>query len=150
MATSRATHRAEQAWNVLRAAGARRTVARRMIVDVLAAVDGHLSIADIHRDITATRPEINLSTVHRTVAYLVGQQVAHVLAWPGEARYGLNERPHVHAVCAGCEQVYEIDAETLSDAVRQARKASPITLHDTSWTLVGRCAVCRPDPSTRR
>lgn len=142
MVTTDATHRAEQAWQVLQAAGARRTVARQLVIEVLAAADRHLSVAEIHRDVARTRPEINLSTVHRTVAFLVEQHVAHVLAWPGEARYGLNERPHIHAVCSGCGQDYEIEAADLSGAVRQARKASPIELDDTSLTLVGRCGTC--------
>jgi Fur family transcriptional regulator, ferric uptake regulator len=139
-----AAHRTDQAWQVLHAAGARRTIARHLVIQALAASDNHLSITDIHHTIATRRPEINISTVHRTIAYLVEHNIAHVLAWPGEARYGLNERPHIHAVCTGCGQIYEIAATELTGAIQQARKASPIHLDDTSLTLTGRCATCPP------
>ncbi|MGH3664055.1 MAG: Fur family transcriptional regulator [Micromonosporaceae bacterium] len=141
-----AAERARQVWQTLKAGGARHTVARSLVIDVLAATAGHLSIAAVHHRVAALRPEINISTVHRTVGYLVSQGVAHVLPWPGEALYGLNERPHVHAVCRGCGDLSEIAAADLAGVVGEAKKASALDLDVTGLALFGRCPSCRPDP----
>ncbi|BCB77177.1 transcriptional repressor [Phytohabitans flavus] len=135
--------RAVWAWTKLDAIGSRHTIARSLVIDILAAVDGHLSVTEIHERVAATRPEINLSTVHRTVTFLVEHGVAHVLPWPGEGRYGLNDHPHHHAVCDTCGSISEIDAETLSTAVSAAEESSGFTLGDAGVALFGRCPACR-------
>ena len=139
--------RAEQAWRLLLVAGSRRTVARALVIDTLAAIDGHLSVTSIHERISADHPEINISTVHRTVAFLVEHYVAHVLPWPGEALYGLNDQPHHHAVCAECGTIAEIPAPDLATAVAAAEKSSAFQIDDAGLTLSGRCAACRAHPA---
>ncbi|WP_173160453.1 Fur family transcriptional regulator [Phytohabitans suffuscus] len=128
---------------MLDAIGSRHTIARTMVVDILAAVDGHLPITEIHERVAATRPEINLSTVHRTIAFLVEHGVAHPLPLPGEGRYGLNDAPHHHAVCDTCGAVSEIAAQTLAAAVTAAERSSDFTLGDSGLALFGRCPACR-------
>ena len=135
--------RAGQAWQLLAVSGSRRTVARALVIDALAAVDGHLSVTAIHERIAADHPEINISTVHRTVAFLVEHYVAHVLPWPGEALYGLNDQPHHHAVCAECGTIAEIPATALATAVAAAEQSSAFQINDAGLTLTGRCATCR-------
>ncbi|GAA2584498.1 transcriptional repressor [Dactylosporangium fulvum] len=134
--------RATHAWQRLTAAGARRTLARGMVIDLLAATPGHLSIGEIHRTIAASRPEVNVSTVHRTIAFLVELGVVHALQWPGEALYGLNEHPHIHAVCEDCGSHTEIRADTLAAAVAEARRGSDLDLGPDGLALFGRCADC--------
>lgn len=130
------------AWQTLTEAGARRTLARTMVIDVLAAAPGHLSITAIHQTIAGNRPEINVSTVHRTIAFLTDLSIAHVLPRPGEALYGLNEHPHIHAVCEDCGDHTEIHADTLTAAVAEAQRGSTLELGPTGLALFGRCSAC--------
>ncbi|GLZ01584.1 transcriptional repressor [Actinoplanes sp. NBRC 103695] len=134
--------RATRAWRILDAAGARHTMARGLVIDVLAETDGHLSVAAIHEKVAASRPEVNVSTVHRTVNFLVERGVAHVLPWPGEALFGLNESPHVHAICEGCGRHFELPASDLGKAVAEARRHSGLELGATGMALIGRCQDC--------
>ncbi|MFY1692863.1 Fur family transcriptional regulator [Plantactinospora sp. WMMB782] len=120
----------------------RRTLARTMVVDVLANASGHLSVGAIHQQVSASRPEVNVSTVHRTVAALTELGVVHPLPWPGEALYGLNERPHVHAVCDRCGSHSEIQAAALASAVAEAQRCSDLDLGGTGLALFGRCPRC--------
>ncbi|MET7426972.1 transcriptional repressor [Dactylosporangium sp. NPDC005555] len=136
------TDRATRAWHRMVAAGARRTMARVMVIDVLTGASGHLSIGAIHHAIAAIRPEVNLSTVHRTIAFLVGLGVAHVLQRPGEALYGLNERPHIHAVCETCGMHAEIPADTVAPAVTAAQGAVDFEVSTAGMALFGRCQAC--------
>jgi Fur family transcriptional regulator, ferric uptake regulator len=141
--TADARTRAEQAWQALAAVGARRTLARALVIEALARAEGHLSVTSIHARIAGDHPEVNISTVHRTVAFLVDNGAAHVLPWPGEALYGLIDTPHHHAVCDTCGTVSEIPAPALSAAVASAEDSSDFQLGDSGLTLFGRCPACR-------
>jgi len=83
-----------------------------------------------------------VSTVHRTVALLLEQRVAHVLPWPGEAQFGLNDSPHVHAICEECGAHVELPADDLGSAVA-AQRSSDLDLGPAGLALFGRCAGCR-------
>jgi Fur family transcriptional regulator, ferric uptake regulator len=135
--------RVEQAWRVLGALGARRTSARALVINALATTDAHLTVAGIHERIAGDHPEVNISTVHRTVAFLVDKGVAHVLPYPGEARYGLAGHPHHHAVCESCGRVVEIPAGRLARVVAAAERSSSFSLANSGLALFGRCPDCR-------
>jgi Fe2+ or Zn2+ uptake regulation protein len=77
------------------------------------------------------------------VAFLVDKGVAHVLPYPGEARYGLADSPHHHAVCHACGAVVEIPARALSRVVAAAERSSSFQLADSGQALFGRCPDCR-------
>ncbi|HEY2674843.1 MAG TPA: Fur family transcriptional regulator, partial [Rugosimonospora sp.] len=143
--TDRRRH-VQRAWQQLAAAGARRTLARGMVIDALAGSPSHLSITAIHQKVAEVRPEINISTVHRTVAFLAEHAVVHLLAWPGEARYGLCADPHVHAICEACGTISEIPAPSLAEAVTAAGDATRYDIGAAGLTLFGRCPACRPTP----
>ncbi|WP_051798471.1 Fur family transcriptional regulator [Catenuloplanes japonicus] len=134
--------RAGHAWQRLTEIGARRTQARALVIEVLAAAPGHLSAADIHRRIASVRPEVNLTTVYRTTSFLVGQGIAHLLEWPGEAMYGLNDHPHVHAVCDRCGAHSEIPAARLDGVLAEARRCGDLGLQPAGMALFGRCHDC--------
>ncbi len=138
-----AGERARRAWQQLTAAGARRTLARGMVIDALAGTAAHLSITEIHQKVAERRPEISISTVHRTVAFLAEHAVVHPLAWPGEARYGLCADPHVHAICEHCGKISEIPAPSLAGAVAAAGDATRYDIGAAGLTLFGRCPACR-------
>ncbi|MFY1636487.1 Fur family transcriptional regulator [Solwaraspora sp. WMMB335] len=146
MTTTAASARAERAWELLVAAGARRTWARRLVVDVLAASAEHVSVGVIHQRVVAARPQVNISTVHRTVSFLVEHGVAHVLQWPGEVLYGLNESPHVHAVCEQCGRHSELPAGRLAAVLAEARSRSGLDIGSTGIALFGRCPTCAAGP----
>jgi Fur family transcriptional regulator, ferric uptake regulator len=141
--SAEAKARVQQAWLGLAAVGARRTLARALVVEVLARAAGHLSVTAIHEQIAGDHPEVNISTVHRTVAFLVDNGVAHVLPRPGEALYGLADEPHHHAVCDVCGAVSEIPAPAMSKAVAAAEDSSDFQIRDAGLAVFGRCPACR-------
>jgi Fe2+ or Zn2+ uptake regulation protein len=153
MATSGsdAAQRLEAAFHRLEHTGTRRTTARVAVIETLADADQHLSIAEIFRRVHADHPAITLSTVHRTVGFLLAHEIVHVLAWPREALYGLADRRHSHLVCVGCGQVGEVPPDLLDGAAGALREQSDFDLLDGGQTLLGRCPDCRhrsPDTTT--
>lgn len=129
----------------LRATGHRRTIGRRLVLQTLAEADGHLAAADVHARLVDAHPTLNLSTVHRTLVTLADSGLIHVLAQPGQARYGLADQPHHHAVCAGCGRTSEVPAADLADLLPRLEEATGLVLAP-GLTLTGYC----PDCSTNR
>lgn len=140
--------RVAEAWRLLAGTGARRTVARALVIDALAQVDGHLSVGAIHERVAARNPEVNVSTVHRTVAFLVEHGVAHVLFRSGEGLYGLVDEPHHHAVCERCGALDELPAESLADVAVATEQLGRLRITGGTLTVTGLCAACRKLPNS--
>lgn len=130
----------------VRADGRRWTVAKCAIVEALLAGSGHLSPREIHATVLIRHPQIDQSTVYRALQTLAEARVVHALDRRGEARYGLTDRPHHHAVCAGCGRDAEIPAATAHGLLAEAESTTGFRFGAESLTLLGHCAACdRPD-----
>jgi Fur family transcriptional regulator, ferric uptake regulator len=143
VSSSGSTQRLEAAISRLEQTGARRTTARVAVIETLARADQHLSIGEIYRRVHDRHDAITLSTVHRTVGFLLSHEIVHVLAWPREALYGLADGRHSHLVCVGCGQVGEVPPDLLAPAARELEGESGFALLDGGQTLLGRCPDCR-------
>lgn len=139
----------ERIGELLRAHGLRRTQSRIAVLAALEPVEGHLSVAEIHRrliDSSATQSQPpDLATVYRTVTTLVDQGVLHALTVEGGiSTYGLAKDPHHHAVCTECGAIIEVPAQRLARALKNAIEGSSFTLSDQAGlTLHGLCPQCQ-------
>lgn len=139
----------ERIRELLRTHGLRRTLPRIAVLVVLEPVDGHLSVAEIHRRVVETsapdKQPPDVATVYRTVTTLVEQGVLHALTVEGGiTTYGLAKNPHHHAVCTQCGAIIEVPAQRLSSALKHASRASSFTLSEQAGlTLHGLCPRCQ-------
>ena len=138
--------RADAALEQLREAGQRLTAARGAVLEALSGSETHLTAAQIHRQLTARRLRLELSTVHRTLDTLVELGLVHAVPTAVATTYGLADWAHHHAVCTSCGAIDEIAADELAAALAAAAKASRHHL-DPAGTrgglvLYGRCARC--------
>lgn len=130
----------------VRADGRRWTVAKSAIVEALLIGPGHLSAREIHCAVLARCPQIDQSTIYRALQTLASSQVVHALDRRGEARYGLTDRPHHHAVCSGCGRDAEIPAATAHELLTRAESTTGFRFGADSLTLLGYCTACdRPN-----
>ena len=129
----------------IRAGGRRWTIAKGAIVEALLAGAGHLSAQQIHEDMGKRYPNIDPSTVYRALLTLADEGVVHTLDQPGEARYGLADEPHHHAICGRCGLEAEIPAAAVSRLLTAAGAATGFQFGRESVTLTGRCASCGSD-----
>lgn len=135
----------ERIGELLRAHGLRRMASRIAVLAVLEPVDGHLSVAEIHRRLAPTQLP-DLATVYRTVTTLVDRGVLHALTVEGGVTtYGLAVDPHHHAVCTRCGTIIEVPAQRLASALEYARAGSAFALSERAGlTLHGLCPDCQP------
>ena len=129
----------------LRSAGFRITTGRRAVCTVLAgAHGGHLRAADILDQARAHAPQIDQSSVYRTLEKLeeLGH-LHHVHLGHGAGVYHVSSRAdHQHLVCVDCGKTEEIALEIISpmlDKVGTEAGFSETWLH---FAIQGRCNSC--------
>jgi Fur family ferric uptake transcriptional regulator len=140
-----------QLQQLLRRRGFRLTPQRRAILEALEALDGHLTVEDIHRTVAHRLPGIDLSTVYRAVRLLsrLGVLDRHELA-KGGAVYELHREPaHGHFVCERCGRVTHLDTASLAPVSRALRQTAYGTARRITVTLLGTCPRCAPTRARR-
>lgn len=135
------TPRTDWALDQLARRGGRRTVAHVAVLEVMTHAEGHLSIQEIHERITE-HPSLSVSTVHRIMGRLTAAGLVHVLPIPGEARYGLNDHAHGHAICMKCGRVQELSDTSLATIMQIAEHETGFTVRPSGVGLQGLCPDC--------
>lgn len=115
------------------------------VLEVLAAAEGHLTVAQIYQRIEAGLPGSDLSSVYRTVTTFQEIGLAHRTDIADQAAtYGIADVPHHHAVCTSCGAVTEVPAAALAATVNLAQQATGYTLdNNASLQLHGLCSNCQ-------
>ena len=130
----------------LRAHGLRWTPQRRILVEVLSEVDGHVTGAELVDRCRALDPDTIPSTVYRTLDVL--EQLGIIRHSHGadgrEEFHVLPNAEHAHLYCRICAGSWELSTDdpivvTAVDAVRAARGFEVDVPH---LTLTGVCAAC--------
>jgi Fur family transcriptional regulator, ferric uptake regulator len=136
------THHAAR---TLQEQGYRLTPQRTMVWDVLRAQSDHLSAEQICTRVQQTFPNVNLSTVYRTLELLVSLGlVKETHLGPGTRLFEVEEEvPHHHLVCEVCGTVAHIHDEDLAGLGEALRGAKGFTVREA--TLFGYCGDCRRD-----
>jgi Fe2+ or Zn2+ uptake regulation protein len=130
---------------LVRQHGCRITQQRAVVLQALCELDGHASVERVHERVTCYRPDVDLSTVYRTLERLRGLRiVSQTDLGRGHAEYEIvTEQPHHHLVCLTCGRVIDLDHAYLApaaEAIRQDFDFEPILSHS---AILGLCRVCR-------
>ena len=127
----------------LREAGLRSTVARRAVLQALADA-GHATVDELAEAVQRTHPEVNLSTIYRTLEALdEAGLVTHAHLHHGSPTYhSVDADPHVHLVCSECGQVEEQPASVARNLAQHLLEATGFTLDVAHLAVHGTCAGC--------
>lgn len=131
---------------VLKERGKRLTVQRAAIWGVLAAKpDLHLSAEDVAASVQRSLPQVNASTVYRTLDVLVEEGlVRRTDLGTGRAVFEpAHEHPHHHLVCESCGAVAHIHDDGLGDVAERIEAQSRFSLGDREITFFGECSSCQ-------
>lgn len=130
----------------LRTQGERVTTARRLVLGALLdAGHDHASAEQLAGVIQGDHPEVNLSTVYRSLDLLEssGLVIRAGLGAGAATTYHLVDRPHHHAVCDRCGVVIDLPAGAFDGVVRRLEREHGFAARPSHLTLAGRCADCR-------
>ena len=124
--------------------GYRLTPQRMMVLSAIENSDNHISAEEIYAQIVVKYPNVNISTVYRTLELLkrLGL-VTETDLGGGRVRYHSAEKGHHHhLVCEKCGTIIDIDESTLA-------RLQDVLLHRYNFSarlshlaIFGRCVNC--------
>ena len=129
---------------LLRGVGLRVTPQRLVILEVASELGDHSSAEDVFNSLAPRFPEINLSTVYRSLTEFEQKHLLRrtdlgtgkiVFHFPGEGE-------HHHLVCHNCGLVMEISTKDLVPLVEQCRAHYGFSVDLPHQVLSGHCAKC--------
>ena len=125
--------------------GYRLTPQRRMILSAIENSDDHISAEEIYAQIAAKYPNINISTVYRTLELLKRLSlVTETDLGEGRVRYHPAEKGHHHHLtCQECGAIIDLDESLLAplkDALLREYKFIADLRH---LAILGQCINCR-------
>lgn len=128
----------------LRAGGRRMTAQREAILRILDRCEGHIAADEVVRQLQAEYPDINRSTVYRTLQTLedIGL-VRHAHDQTGARAYHrMTEAAHVHLVCRRCGHEQEAAGEAVADLFAGIRERYRFEPDPTHFPIFGVCGHC--------
>jgi Fur family ferric uptake transcriptional regulator len=133
------TDKEAQTFAALRDEGRRITTARRLVIELLARTDEHLTADDLAIRIHDAHPEIHLSTVYRTLdSFREWGLLEHVHQPHGASFFHLTGA-HRHLVCDACGRIHDVPAVEFDALVVRIRELYAFELRLGHVALVGRC-----------
>jgi Fur family ferric uptake transcriptional regulator len=124
--------------------GYRLTPQRLMIVSAIEESDSHISAEEIHARIVARYPNVNISTVYRTLELLkrLGL-VTETDLGEGRVRYHPAEKGHHHhLVCQECGAIIDLDESLLAPLKSALLREYKFSADLTHLAILGRCVNC--------
>ena len=132
------------AQKLLRDRGYRVTPQRVMILSALLRSDDHISAEEIHSQIGAEYPQVNISTVYRTLKSLkrLGL-VSETDLGQGRTEYHYAEKAHHHhLVCQKCGAIVDLDESLLTPLNNALLRQYGFRADLTHFAIFGSCAKC--------
>ncbi len=129
----------------LKAHGLRMTPQRQLILDAIASLHGHISADLVYQRVARTFPNVNVSTVYRTLELLQDLGfVTHTHFDDGVAQYHLTDEPaHQHLVCRECGVERELDMSILDPVATRVRAEYGFEPDLAHFAIVGLCRECQ-------
>lgn len=126
----------------------RLTSARKAILEELADSHKHLTANQLHQRLVERLPSLNLSTVYRSLEYLVDNEVISISdIGLGSPVYEVvnDSQPHHHLVCLNCKEIFILSDDLVQPFFNQVEQDYHMDIHTTHLVLFGMCEHCKED-----
>ena len=129
--------------------GYRLTPQRVMILSAIEGSDHHISAEEIYAQIANEYPQVNISTVYRTLELLKRLGLVYEINLEeGRVRYHSESKGHHHhLVCESCGAVIDIDESTLARLKDVLFHRYNFTAKLSHMAIFGLCEKCRQTQS---
>jgi Fur family transcriptional regulator, ferric uptake regulator len=129
----------------LKERGLRMTPQRQLILAVVSAMHGHISVDQVHQQVIRQFPDVHITTVYRTLEVLEELGIVrHTHFHDGVAQYQrADEAPHQHMVCTVCQAATELDLEILKPLAEELRRRYGFNSDLAHTAIIGVCGECQ-------
>ena len=135
-----------QASERLRSQGGRMTNQRRLLLSILESLGEHPTAEELLLIARERDPDLNLSTVYRTLRWLEAENLVSARLFAEERRQERFDAAlpseHHHFMCTRCKNVIEFDTDLLNDIKSQFQDSSGVSVSTGSIVLYGLCPSC--------
>lgn len=130
---------------VLKERGYRLTLQRQIILDAVESIHGHISVDDIFQLVHPRFPQVNVSTIYRTMELLEeAGLVGHTHFHDGGTRWHRGgEAPHQHLVCRLCGAELELDLTLTAPLAADIRDRYGFAADLSHFAIIGVCRKCQ-------
>lgn len=128
----------------LRERGHRLTLQREIILDAVESIHGHISVDDVFGRVHPRFPQVNVSTIYRTMELLeAAGLIGHMHFHDGATRWHrAGEVPHQHLVCERCGSELELDLGLTAPLVNEIRERYGFAANLSHFAITGLCGDC--------
>jgi len=128
----------------LRQRGLRMTPQRQLILDAVAAMHGHVSVDQVYQQVVRVFPDVNISTVYRSLEVLEELGVVrHTHFHDGVAQYERTDTErHHHMVCTRCGVDVELELDVLEPLAQELKRRYGFQADLAHSAIVGVCKAC--------
>jgi Fur family transcriptional regulator, ferric uptake regulator len=125
--------------------GLRMTPQRQLILDAVASLEGHVSAEQVYQHVVRVFPDVNISTVYRTLEVLEELGVVrHTHFHEGVAQYQRTDTArHHHMVCSRCGAESDLDLEVLEPLAHELKRRYGFEADLAHSAIVGLCRACQ-------
>jgi Fur family transcriptional regulator, ferric uptake regulator len=129
----------------LRDQGYRLTPQRNLIWEVLRDASRHMTAEEVAAEVRRTMPDVNVSTVYRTLELLVSLDLVIETRLEGSAcYYEVSPEPtHHHFVCTQCGAVGHFSDQLLAPVHEELTRQQAFSVSQIQVTAFGLCRECR-------
>lgn len=128
--------------------GGRMTSQRRLIIETLEGLASHPTAEELYELVHERDPDLNLSTVYRTLRWLEGEGLVNSRRFEvdrGQERFDPQlADEHYHFVCNTCKSVIEFNAPVIETIIDQIERQFGVQVESASVVLHGYCPECHP------
>jgi len=137
--------RFREASEALRELGYRLTPQRMLILTALQQSNDHVSAEEIHAQVCAKYPHVNISTIYRTLELLKNLGlVTETDLGGGRYRYHFGDKGHHHhLICEMCGATIEVDESQFLPLKHTLLKEYGFQANISHLAIFGRCQNCK-------
>ena len=132
--------------SILRQRGYKLTPQRRVVLNVIASSQGHLTPAQIYDRVHQEYPDIGLVTIYRTLNILTELGLICEVHAGGNCRSYLIRRPpehHHHLICSDCGRVIDFTDCNLGELEQRLSQETGFEIESHLLEFLGRCQDCQ-------
>ena len=126
------------------------TPQRQLILEAITRSRGHISVDQVHRQVSEDYPDVNVTTVYRTLELLEELGfVRHTHFHGDRAQYQRTDEPaHQHLVCTVCGRDQELDLSVLEPLQAELSRRYGFQANLSHTAIIGVCRTCLADKAT--
>ena len=130
--------------NLLQEQGFRVTPQRLLILQTLQEAEQHLSVEEVHAQVAAVHPYVDISTVYRTLERFAALGLLRKTnLGEDHTHYEWAEGPHQHMICERCGNVDHFDNELLLPLWQALQQRHGFQTSSETTAVFGLCQDCQ-------